>query len=138
MKKVIFILMFINLTFLLRAQRFVYSYDQAGNRTERMYMLSRMSGEADTTKEYAQKINDNKIAVLPNPTRGRLSVKIDNLKSEQKATVMLFDEKGMLLSKMENASEISYIDISQKPAGVYILKVYIDKNKKEWKILRIE
>ena len=77
-------------------------------------------------------IADNEVDffVYPNPTNGLLKIKTE----EQINSVQLFDLKGQLvLSKLNPSSEI---DLTNTPAGIYILQVDLNGNIKQQKVVR--
>ncbi|MFT3795666.1 T9SS type A sorting domain-containing protein [Flavobacterium sp.] len=75
---------------------------------------------------------DASIAIAPNPSKGTFNVKTDsNIEYLQ-----LFDLQGrILLSSNENSNEIS-IDLSNRPNGVYFLKIITQKGGKIEKLVK--
>ena len=70
-------------SFSLNAQSsgYYYSYDDSGNRIERIYstIFLRPAIEADDTISIKTKLADYDISIYPNPTESNLNIEINNL-----------------------------------------------------------
>jgi hypothetical protein len=70
---------------------------------------------------------DSKIRVYPNPTTGKLRIEIAGQARNDAATIEVFDIYGRKQKIVNRISEIGKsdieIDISQLPAGIYVIKL---------------
>lgn len=139
MKKLILLAAFsYALTFLCVSQNniYQYSYDQSGNRVLRLHIPARIANPKDEPEAYSQKAKSNLITVFPNPNRGKMEVRIDNLENTQNATVKIYATNGSFIKEYKNAQNSTSINIEDKPAGNYIISVGIDKVMKEWVVMK--
>ncbi len=124
----------------LQAQAVSYGYDAAGNRISRVIVLAqlRVDEQEEILKEdvYSEVIRNMEIRIYPNPTNGLLKVELSNLPSGQQVNLFLFDLSGKLILEKSKVQEFTEIDISNHPAGNYILKIYIGEVNTEWKIIK--
>lgn len=98
------------------------------NKSNRAITTYRFYGVLDIT---AVKINNveklNTISIYPNPTRGKIKVKVEGIK---KIEVMNIESKNIY-----NGSETE-IDLRNQPKGIYIIKVITDKGTLTKKIIK--
>jgi hypothetical protein len=136
--------------------KFIYSYDNAGNRTQRIYtaVCSNIRKAKDTTfidslfaiaeqeqiklPETSTEITDNETDeygfrlaelknVYPNPTRGNFVVQFSTYVKNGK--LELWDMKGTLLHTQQLYGSEFQIDISLLPASTYILNILLPEGK---------
>jgi len=121
--------------------KIAYTYDAAGNRTSRRYVVdlrsaSVVKSENPDTIAIKNQLGEPEITVYPNPTKGALSVKITGSSEEQKIDMKLYSPQGALLKNIIKTSETTLIDMTSYPSGWYILRVIIDKKPIEFKIIK--
>ncbi|MGQ0739908.1 MAG: reprolysin-like metallopeptidase [Bacteroidota bacterium] len=63
----------------------------------------------------------NKVSVFPNPVSDKVTVKIDNLQGM--ADIRVFDMYGKMLQQKRTAAVNTWLDLSEIPSGIYIIKV---------------
>ncbi|HNR19439.1 MAG TPA: T9SS type A sorting domain-containing protein [Bacteroidia bacterium] len=142
MKKILTTFAFCILTILCNAQppqagnQFQYSYDQTGNRVYRYLVPARIANPNNQPEAYSQQAAGQTITVFPNPNRGKMDVRIDNLKDEQNASIKVFSTAGSFVKEYKNTKETTAIDIEKEPAGHYVISVMIDKTVKEWVVMK--
>jgi YD repeat-containing protein len=127
-----------------------YAYDNSGNRISRTITVAK-SASIDTEEEnegsrnnqdisnkniHKGELNNIQFSIYPNPTRESVEIKTENLPMESKAIVMVFDVKGVLILKQDWISSSTILDLSQVAAVTYLLKVLIDSQVSEWKIIK--
>ncbi len=123
-----------------------FTYDLAGNRTKRELktitlksakVVNKNSAITDTIPQdkFADELTDHKINLFPVPTKGQLNIEITNLKPDESATVFVFDINGKQVKYINNMQS-GTIDFSNNPNGIYILRIFIGKDKTEWKIVK--
>ncbi len=139
--KFIFILQCMIFTTCASAQTIIkFTYDAAGNRTERSIYFGKSSeapiDSASTTKPITDWIKEMKITIYPNPTRGQLTVEIANMPEDVTGEVTLFSLEGKPMQQQKILKTSSPLDISAYPMGMYILRVQVGPDKTEWKIVK--
>jgi hypothetical protein len=127
------------------AQSTVYfTYDHAGNRETRSINLSPLNStfsESSASKEVEDiKFEENfgegkRIIFFPNPTQGILKIEIQGYSAEEVAIVTLHTITGILLiNRRIYLTDI--LDLTEYQNATYILKIIIDDNCSEWKIIK--
>ncbi len=146
MKKILFcICLFVfDLTFSsnLRAQTLpfgscgiVYTYDAAGNRTNRQYVCNNFTGPKESASEMAAAGDIIQVDVLyPNPTTGYFTVKLFN--PLKKATVTITDMAGRIVLKKAESGNILNYDLSRQPSGEYHLMINDGEHSVSMKIIK--
>lgn len=127
-----------------------YAYDNSGNRISRTITVAK-STSMDTDEEnegsgnnqdqskkniHKGELNNVQFSIYPNPTRESVEIKTENLPLESKGMVMVFDVKGVLILKQDLTPHSTNLDLSQVAAGNYLLKVFIDSQVSEWKLIK--
>lgn len=121
---------------------FKYSYDDSGNREKRIYIgtetKSATIGNSMVRNEkepLEETLGSNSIKIYPNPTKGMLKIEIPDLQ-DNSARLMVFNNRGQLIKEIKVNSNLSTINLSSHPSGMYILKILIGQNSSEWKIIK--
>jgi hypothetical protein len=132
-----------------------FEYDEGGNRVKRSiitfdYSVSPTGGiteyQSSTTpasiedelvglESVTEPINDITITLYPNPVRENLFVQMSELVSE-KAEYQLIDINGKNILTNRMKKEIETINFSQTPPGTYFLRIKIDNDYREYKIIK--
>lgn len=133
------------------SQTINYAYDASGNRVSReilfppiakpMEIDSTQLNEPDSIHKnmnfFIDPMESFTLKIYPNPTDGKLFVEILNMNNNQTGTLSIFNCNGQLIRLDENFSgELTQIDITTQPSGIYILKVVIGEEIREWKIIK--
>ena len=136
----ILLIIFMSICPLLYSQNSIsYGYDLAGNRISRtikMPGLKSATQEEQTSAVYSEKLSDIELRIYPNPTDGLLKVEIHNLQGGQKADILLYNLSGKLISSHRGISDFVTVDISDQPAGTYLMKIIAGTYQTEWKIIK--
>jgi hypothetical protein len=124
-----------------------FAYDSAGNRVSRTIELPAsptMFGGGGGTAEFREDENffteilaEKEIKIYPNPTRGQLRVEIlgyENL--DKNSSIQVFTSGGALLYKTGNLKQTNDINLTDKPAGLYIMLINIGGERSTWKIIK--
>ncbi len=113
----------------------VYTYDAAGNRTNRQYVCNNFTGPGEIESATASTADVIQVDVLyPNPTTGYFSVRL--FKSLKKATVTITDMSGrIVLKKAESGSVLNY-DLSKQSSGEYHLMINDGEHSVSMKIIK--
>ena len=120
-----------------------YVYDNAGNRIERHVIILPMSKSEDgafkkmtEVKPHKDKLQEHNITLFPNPTKGQLLVEITHLDKVKKSSIEVYSLEGVSIFHQDNIRDQTQIDLSDYPAGTYILKINLGDNQSVWKIVR--
>jgi len=137
------------------ADRFEYEYDDAGNRKKRFVVFlppppqqaptdssleQPPQQESQSNKpidEYTQSLGNATVAVYPNPTNALLQVKINRSETQKSPySLAVYNLTGQLVYQSNTADQNTAIPFTDKPAGIYILKIAGDGQTLEWKIVK--
>jgi len=93
--------------------------------------------DSTPTKVNLNIIND-KIKIYPNPTRGKLTISLDDTFTKD-IDILIFNEKGMMVRNKKNQrwnirNDIEF-DISELPKGIYFIKIINDDKSVMEKII---
>lgn len=108
-----------------------FRYDNKGNRVEMLVgncgaEYKDLDRNANREEMSVEEDNNDAIAVYPNPNKGTFVMEmVSNDCDEQSAIYQIFDNKGVLI-KTDRLLDYQVIDISNIPAGVYLLRIVSD------------
>jgi len=117
---------------------FEFGYDNAGNRTSRAIVTLKSANTQDgltALNPIEEKIGFATTRIYPNPTKGLLHLEISG-ESAQEASCTVHDINGKLILKNDSFQNQTDINLSSHPAGIYILRVFIGTDSKEWKVIK--
>ena len=109
---------------------FKMSYDKNGNRI--CFMANDcggvMRGELDIDDVFVEKCEDyaEDILVYPNPNNGRFKIELKNADVGSAVDLYVYDNKGVLVNAQKFFTSVN-VDISDNPAGVYLLRINGEK-----------
>lgn len=137
MKKLTFIL-FLFVTGSTYAQSVEYTYDAAGNRTQRKLVVL----DPSETGRYMQPkdsvvsplTSDSKLTVFPNPVKEQLTLKVDGVFNAYQIT--LTDLSGRVLLSNTINENVKQLDFTNYPKGIYLLRTGANNQFTEWKIIK--
>lgn len=119
-----------------------FTYDACGNRILKSLQLQRIEENGKNVEdrnvflasatEYMQEIE---IGLFPNPTEGNFAVTLsDNTHASMEA--ILTTATGVVIEHHRFLDLRHEFDLSQQPAGIYILKLILDNETRTWKIVK--
>ena len=120
---------------------FVFTYDASGNRTERVIDLTKSaeitasSSSLSEEKLFEAELANLDIRIYPNPTKGVLKVEIPDIGDIQ-PTLVIYNLQGKQLVHKTVSNQISTINLSDQPAGMYIMKIVYGQESLDWKIIK--
>lgn len=120
---------------------FVYTYDASGNRTERVIDLTKsaeIAASSSSTNEeqlFEAELANLDIRIYPNPTKGLLKVEIPDI-GDIKPTLVIYNLQGKQLVNKTVSNQISTINLSDQPPGMYIMKIVNGEESLDWKIIK--
>ena len=82
-------------------------------------------------------LGNQEATVYPNPTKGDMVIKITNMQKETAANIILYDTQGKEVINLTKVKKYNHIDISNKPDGIYIMRITIGSNFMEWKVVKM-
>lgn len=116
-----------------------YQYDDAGNRISRQVVylerLKSTTGKNEISEEFENP--ESVFKVFPNPATQSIYVGLnqDAIESFSKS-ISVYDLNGKEIIRRIPTSDAIQIDLSELPAGVYLLKLRYDNDSKECKIIK--
>jgi hypothetical protein len=120
-----------------------YTYDNNGNRLTRSITLKKSNASSDSISEdeskkeiYKEEIGEVQIRIFPNPTKGILAVEISGVSTEKLIEYSLYNSSGSFLKKQKFSDLQFSIDFTNHPSGIYILRLSIEGEVSEWKIIK--
>ncbi len=130
-----------------------YAYDNAGNRTARycveaIALRSAVVNPQDTTSESSEPElkGKNKYEICdgtttfnlyPNPTQGNIFFEIVSTDdSYHNAKLKLYNSQGKELLCLSAAHSITNVNMLTYPAGIYVLELEKQDEKRTWKIVK--
>jgi len=115
------------------------TYDDAGNRITRkvlqMSMMSKGESQADTTY-YLDRMQTTEMKVYPNPTQGKILVDFMDAEGNNAILVRIYDNKGQKIQECQGKESQMELDLSNYPAGVYIVELFVGEEHTTWRILK--
>ena len=96
----------------------VYGYNGANNANS-CYTLKVSTGTA--SREDYIVTSKAKLAVFPNPAKGKVNVQLPG--NKEKAEIQVFDLYGRMLMKQTTGAENTALNISRLSSGVYMVRV---------------
>ena len=126
-----------------------YDYDAAGNRVLRKVIELGIEIEQppafsppappdspQTAEYFVEKIAQVEIKIYPNPTTEKITMEIANMQNLSTGVFKLYSLSGQLLQEQPVYSSTTEVSLSGFAKGAYILKVYINDQSEEWKIIK--
>jgi len=149
-KRFILVLLILFQTTSLFCQRVEYGYDNNGNRISRILVVSQLKSAsikfpvsdpsnlklADDTKTIEPDAGELKAIIYPNPNKGLLKINISNMPQNPVTELRLYNLSGTELMVKRNFDSYSEIDINEYKDGVYILRIKINDNLFDWKVVK--
>jgi len=123
------------------AQKISYTYDSAGNRISRQYVVELRSAtvtkaEGIDSTSVETFLDDLSVSVYPNPTKGALAVKVTNVPKDKKVSMKLYSPQGVQLQSINVQDGITQVNMFSYPSGWYILRVHVGEKTIEYKIIK--
>lgn len=149
MKKISILTIILLATCTMSFAQVFYEYDATGNRTSRTIVLKKSgklqpSGQENLLKEEEQASlsheetlqEGQKITIYPNPTKGLLKIDISNVAPGTGLSIKVFDISGKMVAQQDNPGLPAEVDLSSRPTGVYVLRLFVGDRVSEWKVVR--
>lgn len=119
--------------------RVQFAYDQAGNRVKRELVIThnaRSAKKAATREEaYFEDLGERTVKISSNGS-GIIKITVLHMHTEDEGNVEVYSLSGSEVLNRSLSSVETLVDISDKPKGVYILKVTLNGKVTTWKITK--
>jgi len=92
--------------------------------------------EDATLQLYTDIISETVINIYPNPTKGKLAVKISGLPEHSFSSLTLLNIQGTVIMQQQPLTDYNELDISAQPDGMYIMQITIDAKSTTWRIIK--
>ena len=124
-----------------------YQYDENGNRTARIIDLGKdlkttanfndsLQGEPELPKPLQETLGEATVKIYPNPTQGLLILESQGFALDALPEYEVYTLSGSLLMRVEATENRQQIDLSNEPAGIYLLRIKSGILQREWKIIK--
>ncbi len=115
----------------------IFTYDVAGNQTERFYCPDNCSSTNKQTKEKETDINEEadhseendlgkSITVFPNPTEDFVTIKVESELLEQITSAKIYSSSASLVKSLKTNTQNLQVNLSGLPLGVYFLHIHLN------------
>ena len=111
---------------------FVYLYDAAGNRIERIYVAEHTPKRSVETIAFTATVS-----ISPNPATDHIKVKISDISKYKVSRLALYDLQGSLLEEKTNVGEETIFNLTEKNNGAYYISITLDDTERKFKIIRV-
>lgn len=111
-----------------------YDYDAAGNRIRRRVVTMKTDGGSNGPKSESTVLDDGDMRLYPNPTQG--TVAFESVDGRGIAGYRLSDASGKPIETGNGSGLSLRLDLSGRPAGIYLLEVVLDGERKHYKIIK--
>jgi hypothetical protein len=81
-------------------------------------------------------LNDLKVTIYPNPTKGTIVAGLSTFITTSSVSYILYTVDGRNLQQLNAESDRTSIDLSYYKPGVYLLRVFANKKELEFKIIK--
>lgn len=119
--------------------RVQFAYDQAGNRVKRELVIThnaRSAKKAASREEaYFEDLGERTVKISSNGS-GIIKITVLHMHTEDEGNVEVYSLGGSEVLNRSLSSAETLVDISDKPKGVYILKVTLNGKVTTWKITK--
>ena len=122
-----------------KAQVYNFSYDSAGNRVQRKFVLnSRQSDEGgeEPAAFFVDRVADYEVKIAPDADGRKVKVELSGLKGEANGNVILYDMNGRKRSSVVIRRGAALLDMSRCVRGVYVMRIIVDDESTSWKITK--
>lgn len=118
---------------------FQYDYDAAGNRTQRSLIIPRYASPEDSVKLIVTgSIAGYQVKLFPNPTQGAITLQVIGFENTEQSKAEVYDMQGRLVLSTPLLSGFTTIDLTPQLSGNYLLSIFVDGKRKQWKVVKTQ
>ena len=117
-----------------------FNYDANGNRIIRQFEIG---GDRGGTKNGGDKVSPSidavetlSVALYPNPTEGQFSMVIKGNKENVILNATITTATGTVIYDKSVCNETEQFDLSQQPAGLYLLRLTVGDESHVWRVVK--
>ena len=142
MKRTSILLAFLIIYIISYSQTINYLYDSSGNRTHRTIGLKSTRNsdnkvdEEQNQQPFSDQLGDIEITIYPNPSKGELTIDIENLPEDPTGWIGVYDMSGKIVFQQTELENRNLVNFSSSDNGMYILRIVVEDDISEWKILK--
>lgn len=120
-----------------------FTYDNAGNRTGRAIVLASapmsrgLANDGVKTEIYTDTFADYQLLVYPNPTHGELKIELRGLPEGANYHLLIVNASGQVIISRNTIENPTVADLTECPAGIYIMRIQYKDYTKDFKIIRL-
>ena len=116
-----------------------FAYDSGGNRVKREFamqprQLNLLKSNSVQNMGYSELLGNHQVCIIPDEASGHIEVQILNLSVSDNCEISVFTLAGIQIRRESVKREITDVDISTQPQGVYLLSIIVNDSKTTWKI----
>lgn len=130
--------------------RYTFTYDNSGNRIRRdtitvslksadSEIIAQENNDAEMNKEQiiVDKVDNFSVLIYPNPTKGIVKISIPDLDAKTNVVrLQVHTLQGVSIIDKKITGNTDEIDLSARPAGLYIVKLFVGDKQTVWKIIK--
>lgn len=120
-----------------------FTYDNAGNRTGRAIVLASApksrgyANDSVKTEIYTDTFAEYQFLVYPNPTQGELKIELRGFPEGANYHLLIANASGKVVINHTTQDNPTVANLTECPAGIYILRIQYKDYTKEFKIIRL-
>ena len=108
--------------------------DASGNKIRKEIVLTQSSNT--TIQSFSDEIANHKITITPDITKKQIIIEILETTGVISVNMIIVNLRGQTVSKRTGTQKQINLDISNEPAGIYILHIKINGETSSWKIIK--
>lgn len=127
-----------------------YEYDNSGNRTDRMIVLipnrpnsqqgientAALNDKSQTQSNLKETVAGVTLNIYPNPTKSTIKLTLNSLSNLNSGVISIYSMDGKEIYSNQTVTSSTVFDLSDKPDGMYILRILINNTSVDWKIIK--
>lgn len=119
------------------------TYDHAGNRIGRAIVLAsapkirEIAADSIETEVYTDIFAEYQLHVYPNPTHGELKIELRGFPEGVSYHLLIASMSGQVIISRNTIENPTVADLTECPAGIYIMRIQYKDYKKDFKIIRL-
>lgn len=143
MKKIVFTITICLIGLLVHGQQSLsYSYDAAGNRTNRTVIVGAQAVSGQENQEttfavYIDSLDGKELAIRPDKGNASLVVSVKGIPSSSGGRISLMDSVGTILTEQPMSSETTIIKLDELSMGTYTMRILLNRRSSIWKLVKL-
>lgn len=119
-----------------------FSYDAGGNRVKKEIVVNKpanvpaQSRRAATVNTYNDVLNRHGIEIKSDEINGQIHVTVADTSVKDVCNITVYSSQGAIVSSKDVSRGYANLDLSDRPAGMYILNITVNGISAVWKITK--